>query len=135
MQDYYRQLNKFYTSHSAFFAEDCSWSGFKWLNVNDAQRSTIAFMRMDNKKKNYVVCVSNFTPVRYDNFVIGLPERGRLTEVLNSDDECFGGSGVKNCSVIEHCEEAFWELPYSAKITVPPMSTVYFDFVPLKRGK
>ena len=132
MQDYYRAINKFYTSHSSMYSVDCSWDGFKWLNVNDAQRSTIAFMRMDSKNNNYVVCVSNFTPVRYDDFVIGLPEKGKLKEVLNSDDAIFGGSGLKNEGVIEADSQAFWELPYSARVLVPPMSTVYYEFVPEK---
>ena len=128
MQDYYRAINKFYTSHPAFYSVDCSWDGFKWLNVNDHERSTIAFMRMAPKENSYIICVSNFTPVKYENFVIGLPEKGQLRECLNSDDTAFGGSGVKNEAVINSENTGFWELPYSAKILVPPMSTVYFEF-------
>ena len=135
MQDYYRELNKFYTSHSAFYGADCSWDGFKWLNVNDAERSTIAFMRMDHTKNNYVVCVSNFTPVKYEDFVIGLPEKGKLRQVLSSDEERFGGSGLEYKDLIESENEGFWELPYSAKVLVPPMSTVYYEFTPVKKGK
>ena len=138
MRDWYRALNHFYKNAPALYRVDNSWEGFRWLNVNDAQRSTLAFLRMAPAEESFVVCVSNFTPVRYDDFIIGLPEAGELRELLNSDDCAFGGSGGGNPLPIQSRDEGFWELPCSAAITVPPMSSVYFAFRPLRhqsRGK
>ena len=80
MQSWCRALNEFYTAHRALWDVDDSWDGFQWLNVDDADRSSIAFLRT-SRNGHKVVCVCNFTPVCYDDFVIGLPKAGVLREV------------------------------------------------------
>ena len=130
LQHYMRELNRLYTSNPALFELDHSWDGFKWLNVDDAGRSSIAFLRSPASKKKGVICVCNFTPVRYDGFVFGLPAPGTLTEILNSDDEQFGGEGVLNEGVIRSVDEPFLDLPASAAITLPAMSAVFFEYRP-----
>ena len=127
---YMRALNHLYTENPALYAVDRSWDGFKWLNVDDAGRSSIAFLRSAPEQGSYMVCVSNFTPIRYDNFLIGLPMNGTLHEVLNSDDEEFGGGGLKNPPLIHAHKQAFLDMQYSAQITLPPMSTVFFRYKP-----
>ena len=129
---YMRALNHLYTENPALYAVDRSWDGFKWLNVDDAGRSSIAFLRSAPEQGSYMVCVSNFTPIRYDNFLIGLPMNGTLHEVLNSDDEEFGGGGLKNPPLIHAHKQAFLDMQYSAQITLPPMSTVFFRYRPVK---
>ena len=130
-----RELNKLYTSTPALYAVDRSWDGFKWLNVDDAGRSSIAFLRSAAEEDSYVVCVSNFTPIRYDNFLIGLPQNGSLHEILNSDDERFGGTGVKNPPLVHAHKKPFLDMQYSANITLPPLSTVFFRYKPRKKKK
>ncbi len=75
-----------------------------------------------------MICACNFTPVSYDDFVIGLPRKGVLREVLNSDDTRFGGTGVHNPPEIHSRDEDFYEHPFSAHLTLPPLSAVYFTF-------
>ena len=112
------------------YGRDHGWDGFKWLNVDDRERSSVAFMRMepDAEKGAYLVCACNFTPVRYDDFVIGLPKRGVLRELLSSDSEEFGGSGVHNAPEIRSEDVPFGTLPCSARVTLPELATVYFTF-------
>ena len=135
LRQYCRELNHLYTKEDVFYRCDNSWDGFRWLNVNDRDRSTIAFLRTYPGAESGVVCVCNFTPNRYDEFVIGLPESGTLHEILNSDDERFGGSGVKNKNRIYSHHVGFLDMEYSARITVPPMSCVYFRYRPKKHSK
>ncbi len=133
---YCRELNKLYKKTPALYMNDRGWDGFEWLNVNDADRSSIAFLRKDPADDSYLVCVCNFTPVQYDNFVIGLPAPGTLKEILSSDEERFGGRGVRNEALIRSDKEGFWELPCSAKLTLPAMSTLYFRYhITKPRGK
>ena len=127
MQNYSRALNKFYTAHSALWNIDDSWEGFQWLNVDDAERSALAFLRTSRSKRR-VVCVCNFTPVRYDDFLIGLPKAGVLREALSSDDVTFGGSGQHNPPEIRSDKLPFNGMEYSAKVMLPPMSCVYFTY-------
>ena len=130
LQQYMKALNKLYTSYPAMYAVDRSWEGFKWLNVDDAGRSSIAFLRSAAAQDSYVVCVCNFTPVKYEGFVFGLPGAGTLREILSSDDEQYGGEGNRNEGLIKSREEGFLDLPASAAITLPAMSTLFFEYRP-----
>ena len=130
LQNYMRALNKLYTSHPALYEVDRSWDGFTWLNVDDAGRSSVAFLRSTADKKKGVVCVCNFTPVNYEGFTFGLPAAGTLREVLNSDDVQYGGEGLLNAGTIHTKPEGFMNLPVSASITLPGMSAVFFEYRP-----
>lgn len=131
LQEYYRSLNKLYTSYPALYDCDKSWDGFKWLNVNDKDRSSIAFLRSARPENDsYLICACNFIPNEHRGFVIGLPESGVLREVLSSDDVRFGGSGLHNEKPIKSRSKPFCNLPYSAQIDLPPLSTVYFEYIP-----
>ena len=135
MFDYVRDLNHIYASTPALYRIDDSWDGFTWLNVDDSARSSVAFMRRAPRSRSYLVCALNFTPVSYEDFVIGLPRRGKLSELINSDDVKYGGSGVHNAPEISSGDEPFAGLPHSARIKLPPMSAVWFRFTPEPRRK
>lgn len=128
LQCFCADLNKLYTKHKAMFENDKNWDGFKWLNVEDNERSSVAFMRMAGESK--VAAVFNFTPVTYENFVIGLPENGTLKEILNSDAGKYGGCGRGNRKAIKAVKEGFLDMPYSARLTLPALSVIYFEFKP-----
>ena len=128
LRQYSKELNRVYRDTPALYGCDTGWDGFKWLNVDDRDRSAVAFMRMIPGQDEALVCVCNFTPVRYDGFVIGLPERGTLKEILSSDEERFGGGGVRNEHVIRSVHEPFLEHPHSARLTLPAMATLYFRY-------
>ncbi len=125
-----RQLNLLYAANPALYAVDRSWDGFKWLNVDDAGRSSVAFLRSAPEEDSYLVCVCNFTPVSYRKFLIGLPGPGTLREVLNSDDEEYGGTGVSNPEPILSEERDFLDMHHCAELTLPPMSCVFFRYIP-----
>ena len=100
---------------------------------DDSKQSVIAFLRKDaNGKQILVVC--NFNPVLREGYALGAPVAGTYKEVLNSDDETFGGSGaVHNKSVRTH-KKPLHGFEQSITITLPPMSTLYFE-VPAKRTR
>ncbi|MBR5261518.1 MAG: 1,4-alpha-glucan branching protein GlgB [Oscillospiraceae bacterium] len=127
MHNYMRELGKIYLAHPEFYQNETNWLGFKWLNVNDNERSSLAFMRTGfNGEKT--VCIFNFTPNTWD-FQIGLPSKGSLKLLLNSDDECFGGSGMKVKTYIRTRKKPFFEHPHTANITLPANSALYYTFI------
>ena len=79
-------------------------------------------------KNQSCVCAFNFTPVPVQQFVIGLPGKGTLQELFNSDDVLFGGAGRHNKSTITTSRLEFSGQPYRAAINLPPLSAIYFDF-------
>ena len=133
LKNYVKTLNAFYKEHPAFWQIDYSWEGFQWIVPDDSQQSVVAFLRKDAAGKQILV-VCNFNPVLREGYTLGAPVSGTYKEVLNSDDEAFGGSGaVHNKSVRTH-KKPLHGFDQSITITLPPMSTLYFE-VPTKRTR
>ncbi|MBP3867074.1 MAG: alpha amylase C-terminal domain-containing protein, partial [Eggerthellaceae bacterium] len=128
MQSYSAHLNEFYRTHPALWKIDDSWAGFGWSNVDDRDESAIAFIRYANDGSPDVLCCCNFTPNPVVGFKAGLPAPGKLVEVLNSDDERFGGTGVTNGAKVDVVDEPFGDFECSAELTLPPLSAVYFEY-------
>ena len=135
MRAYSAELNAFYRAHPALWRIDDSWSGFGWANVDDRDESSIAFMRYANDGSSNVLVCCNFTPNPVRGFKVGVPEYGKLTEVLNSDELRFGGAGVVNEKPIVTAQEPFGDQSYSAALDLPPLSAVFFEFKAMKLPK
>ena len=132
MQRWVRELNHFYTAHPALYERDTSWDGFQWLNVNDRDRSAIAFLRVSGREK--LVCVFNFTPQDWE-LQVGLPADGKLYLRLNSDEFQFGGTGAKVKKTVASRDVPFLEFQHSALLKLPPLSAMYYVFKENKETK
>lgn len=95
LQLFFADINHFYLSHPELYEIDGWWDGFKWINPDDKDRSILSYRRID-RAGNELVVVVNFTPVRYNDYLIEVPESGVYEELINSDDEKYGGTGVLN---------------------------------------
>ncbi len=125
VKDMLRDANFVYQSTPALWALDHAPQGFEWIDANDQNNNTFSWLRWDGEG-GVVACVSNFSAVPHFDYRIGLPFAGEWDEVLNTDAEAYGGSGVGNLgSVI--AEESPWHVrPASAAINVPPLGAVWF---------
>jgi 1,4-alpha-glucan branching enzyme len=120
---YVRTLNQLYLSQDALFEQDGTWDGFDWLDLHDANRSILSFIRHSSGGDSVIACC-NFTPIVRTQYRLGVPLPGAYRELLNSDDIEFGGSGVINDEPI-HSEDRPWhDQPYSIEFTLPPLATV-----------
>lgn len=61
----------------------------------------------------------------HHDFVLGLPEAGTWEEILNTDSENFGGSGVGNFGLVEALGGQANGQPHSAIISVPPLGGIW----------
>ncbi len=133
LQQYVAALNRLYKNSRALYQIDDRWEGFEWLNVEDKDTSTIAFMRRSKKwrgKRKYIVFAANFTPVARDLYPIALPCEGVLKELLNSDHVKFGGRGFVNPEPLMAKEEPWGGKPFSARVNMPALGGVFFEFTP-----
>ncbi|MDL1900564.1 1,4-alpha-glucan branching protein GlgB [Anaerolineae bacterium CFX9] len=123
LQHWMRSIAEFYRAEPALYELDFDGSGYQWSVVTDWENSTFAYIRYANDRSNFIVVVTNYTPVpRYD-YMIGVPQGGRYAEVLNSDAVEFGGSGVRNGEL--NAEEGeFSGLTHRLRLTVPPLGIV-----------
>jgi 1,4-alpha-glucan branching enzyme len=126
MQNFVRDLNKTYSSIPAMHARDCEPEGFEWMNADDSENSVFAWARHDGEGGQIIVVVCNFTPVPRDNYQLPFPKAGRWTEVMNSDSKTYWGSGLGNMGGVDAETGAFMGKPASARITLPPLATIYF---------
>ena len=131
VQSVVRDLNTAYRASPAFWAHDISPEGFAWIDANDAHRNVFAFLRRAPGSPD-VVCVANFASIPHENYRLGLPATGEWHEVLNTDAEIYGGSGVGNLGAITAVasdpatSEAPGGSPAYADIVMPPLATVWF---------
>ena len=112
----------------ALWQRDTDWSGFAWLNVDDADRSSIAFLRVSDSGEQ-IVCICNFTPMTWE-LQIALPGPGTLHLALDSDAVCFGGAGARRDAPIGAEETPFAGSSHSAMVPLPPLSCAYYRFLP-----
>ncbi|QPK80607.1 1,4-alpha-glucan branching protein GlgB [Schaalia sp. ZJ405] len=120
------ELNRIYASSPAFWDDD--YTGFEWIDASDGDHNLISYLRKgvnDNGEQQVVVCVSNFAGTPHEGYRVGLPFGGEWVEILNTDAETFGGSGVVNVgSVI--AEEVPWNgRPASAQLRIPPLGAIW----------
>jgi 1,4-alpha-glucan branching enzyme len=117
-------LNALLRSQPALHDLDFAQDGFTWLDVNNADMSVIAFLRRGmNGPPILVAC--NFTPVPRHNYVLGVPAGGRWDEVLNSDAEVYGGSGMGNMGGVQAAPVAAQGQFQSLTVTLPPLATIF----------
>ncbi|MDH3662549.1 MAG: 1,4-alpha-glucan branching protein GlgB [Alphaproteobacteria bacterium] len=121
-----KDLNRLYRTEPALHQLDCDGNGFEWLEANDADASVLAWLRKGRDGTAPVLVICNFTPAPREAYRLGLPAPGRWREVLNSDAEIYGGSGMGNLGVIETEEVESHDRPHSALITLPPLATLWF---------
>jgi 1,4-alpha-glucan branching enzyme len=126
-------LNARYRECSALWSLDIDPAGFQWIDANDASGNVLSFLRFgkptdpaaDPQSGPVLACVTNFAGSPHHDYRIGLPRPGLWREVVNTDAEGYGGSGVGNLGGVEAVEEPWHGLPCSATIGAPPLGTVW----------
>jgi 1,4-alpha-glucan branching enzyme len=113
-----------YKSSPALYQRDADPTGFYWIEANDAENSVLAFTR-EGRDGDVMVCVMNLTPVPREGYRVGLPREGRWREVVNTDAEIYGGSGVGNMGAVETEALPWHSQPVSAALTLPPLGVLW----------
>ena len=111
-------LNSLYKQTAALWEKDTNPEGFSWLVNNDGAANVVAFTRWDDQGSP-LVSVTNFSPVPHESYQLPFPTSGTWTEMLNTDDSAYGGSGVRNDQVVVSESQI-------ATVRIPPLATVWF---------
>ena len=118
-----KSLNDFYRKTSAMWELDGGWEGFDWLSCDNADQNVISFLRRD-RAGNEIVVLCNFSSLTLEKYAIGIPRRGKYTEIFSTDDTRYGGNGVLNGEVYAKLQPMHGR-EYSLSLTLPPFSTIY----------
>ncbi|ARC88720.1 1,4-alpha-glucan branching protein GlgB [Rhodovulum sp. MB263] len=125
MQRLVRDLNTLYRATPALHVRDCEPEGFRWVEANAADMSVYAWLRQGLDGDPPVAVVANLTPVERTGFRLGLPRPGRWREVMNTDAAIYGGGNRGNLGGVLAGEREHQGLPFSAELTLPPLSVLY----------
>ena len=118
----------FRSKYPALYTIDNDWAGFEWLNADDADRSTYSFYRKDKTGKNNIMFVLNMTPMKWENYKLGVPKKKKYKLLLNSDDKRFGGNGNVIPAEITAVKEPCNFKDYSISFDLPPYTAAVFLF-------
>lgn len=128
MQEYVKELLNLYRKYPCMYENDNSWAGFEWLNCDDKERSTYSFYRKSENGKNNLLFVINMTPVKWENYKVGVPKKKKYKLMLNSDDERFGGNGSVIPKELSAVKEECNYKDYSIAFDLPAYSAAIFQF-------
>jgi len=119
-------INHRYRDIAALHELDFDPSGFEWVEGGAQADNVMAFLRWDAARSKPLLCVCNFSPVPRMDYRIGVPNAGRWVEVLNTDANHYGGSGVGNLGARDTVAKDWHGHPQHLQINLPPLSTVWF---------
>jgi len=119
-----QDLNRLYQNESALYENDFAESGFEWIDASDTDNNVLSFIRKAESSNEFLIIVSNFTPVPWDAYRIGVPKPGNYKEIFNSDSEHYWGSNVGNQG-----GQATESIPMhghqqSLSLILPPLATI-----------
>lgn len=123
IQNLVRDLNGVYRETAALHELDFSAEGFEWIDWQDAESSVLCWLRR-GADGSFVVCVSNFTPLVRSGYRIGVPQQGDYFELINTDSEKYGGSGVGFSGGMHTQAIGAHGKQHSLQIDLPPLATV-----------
>ena len=127
-QNYFKALNTFYKSTPSLYEKAFSGEGFEWISYDDHENCVISYIRKGYTPKDNVVVVCNLTPTVRKRYKIGVPAKGKLVEIFNSDAVEYGGSGVLNKKPVTIKKQAWNGKDYSAELDLPPLAVIVFEF-------
>jgi 1,4-alpha-glucan branching enzyme len=111
-----RDLNARYRETPGLWELDTSPDGWRWLQ-SDPGANVVAFSRRSGSSE--VVSITNFAGLPHHGYRVPMPEPGTWREVLNTDAECYGGSGVGNLGAVTADSSG------SASLSLGPYATLW----------
>jgi 1,4-alpha-glucan branching enzyme len=123
-----RDLNRLYASEPVLSSNDFNPQGFRWIACQDADASVIAWLRLDPFEQTIFAVVGHYTPVIRPNYRVGVPRRGFWKEMINTNSQFYGGSGLGNDGGRITEDEPADGFSQSLLLSLPPLSTTIFKW-------
>ena len=129
LQECVKTLNHFYLAKPALYSNDFDWTGFQWIDHHDQDNSILSFIRRPAKNiaEADLIFIFNFTPMPCDNYLMGFPEAGSFSKILDTDDTNFGGSGYNQQQQIDTVPEEWQGQTHRGSVNLPPLDCLVFE--------
>jgi 1,4-alpha-glucan branching enzyme len=119
-------LNRLYRNENPLWEADHNTGGFLWIAANRAEENLVAFLRISPTKGEQICCISNFSRKAKKGVRLGLPVAGKYEEILNTDQEKYGGKESHRGGEVVAESVPQDELPFSGRFDLPPLTTVWY---------
>lgn len=131
-QTFTTKLNELYRGNESLWQQDFSPNGMNFTNTDDAESSTMTFLRRSKKATDFMICAFNFVPVERQKYRIGVPYPGEYELLLNTEDVNYGGTWTKLERKFHTEKIPFTGQPYSFTATLPAMGALLIRPINLK---
>ena len=122
-----KDLNHLYTSEPVLSCNDFNPHGFRWVNAGDSEANIVSYLRTDVFEQDIFFVVGHYGGAQRD-YRFGVPRAGFWKEVVNSNSEYYGGTGLGNLGGRTAEEEGRDGYSYSINVTLPALSTTIFKW-------
>ncbi|WP_046745790.1 1,4-alpha-glucan branching protein GlgB [Kordia zhangzhouensis] len=128
VQTLIKDLNALYKAEPALHEKQFTADGFEWIDYNDAENSVLVYIRKGKKPEDDLIIACNMTPIPRENYRIGLPQKGILKEIFNSDLTKYAGTNdFINKKITSEPQE--WQFRnHSGTISIPPLGMVVLKY-------
>jgi len=87
----------------------------------------LAYLRTDASERTLFVVVGHFSGATRE-YRIGVPRRGLWREIINSNSQYYGGTGLGNDGARHSEDIAHDGYTQSLNLTLPPLTTTIFKW-------
>ena len=122
-----QDLNRMYKEEPALYAINYSYEGYEWIDYSDHENSVLSFIRKSENEK--LIVVLNYSPVVRNNYRIGVPDSGGYSEIFNSDNDKYWGSGILNNKAIASQNNSSHGRDQSIELTLPPLAGIILKLI------
>jgi 1,4-alpha-glucan branching enzyme len=129
VQNVVRDLNNLNKNYPAIYEKGFENDGFEWIAYDDANNSVISYVRKGNEGTKPLLVVCHFSPQTLFNYEVGVPVNGEWREILNTDAEPYGGSGIYNGGVLNTIAVEKHGRSQALSLTLSPLATMVFELV------
>ncbi|MDP3984968.1 MAG: 1,4-alpha-glucan branching protein GlgB, partial [Acidimicrobiia bacterium] len=124
VREWVATLNHLMAAEPSLHREDHLPSGFRWIEADDYSHGVLAFLRLAENERPVLVLI-NFTPVKWDDYLVGVPIAGPWEVLAASDDSRYGGLGTAGGSEMGTVDRPNQGYPQALALTLPPLSATF----------
>lgn len=128
---YFAKLGELYRKIPALYEAEYDWNSFQWIDADNADENLFSYIRKN--ENSYYIVILNFSPNVYKQHAFGVLEKGTYHEILNTEQDIWGGS-VTELKKVKAIEEECNHLPYRVEVDVPAFGGILLEMKKRKKA-
>ena len=127
---YFAKLGELYGKIPALYETEYDWLNFQWIDADNADENMFTYMRKNDT--SYYIVILNFSANEYKKHKFGVPEKGVYHEILNTEQDVWGGE-VKELNKVRSIPGEFNKQEQYVELDVPAFGGILLEFKKRKK--